>query len=70
MAAGFNGMTPVKLRPESYEELLQVERAIHDYLPEFDKAEECGVECGYLRDSARQMLERIAKFKKNYSPNS
>jgi coproporphyrinogen III oxidase-like Fe-S oxidoreductase len=68
MEAGVNGVTPVRLQPESYRELLQAERALHDYLPEFDKAEECGIECQYLREAAKEMLERIAKFKQHYKP--
>lgn len=68
MAAGANAVNPVQLSPESYQELLATERALHDYLPEFDKADECGVECQYLRQAATDMLERIAKFKLHYKP--
>lgn len=68
MATGADGTVKVKLSPESYANLLSAERALHDYLPEFDKAEECGIECNYLRDSAQQMLQRIAKMKEHYRP--
>lgn len=68
MATSANGPQPVTLRPETYQDLLTAERALHDYLPEFDKAEECGIECQYLRDATRDMLDRIEKFKKNYKP--
>lgn len=61
-------MSKVNLSPDDYRELLKSERELHDWLPELDKAEDCGIECQYLRDSAKAMLERIAKFKQHYGP--
>jgi hypothetical protein len=68
MAERANAVRTVALQQEDYNDLLKAERALHDYLPEFDKAEECGIECQYLRESAKDMLERIAKFKLYYKP--
>lgn len=68
MAADIVGRSVVKLSPESFNNLLQAERNLHDMLPEFDKAEECGIECQYLREGARDILERMAKMKQYYKP--
>lgn len=62
------GPKVVKLSKETYQELLSAERNLTGMLPEFDKAEECGIECQYMRESTKDMLDRIAKMKLYYKP--
>jgi hypothetical protein len=68
MATGNGGVTPITLSVESYNSLLEAERRINGLHSEFDKMTECGIECQYLRDASRDMLERMAKMKQHYKP--
>lgn len=68
MAEGATRVVDVRLSREAYQELLNAERRLHDMLPEYDKAEECGIECQYLREGTADILARIAKMKTHYQP--
>lgn len=68
MEANTTGSPRVKLSLEAYQGLLTAERNLTDLIPEFDKAEDCGIECQYLRDATKDYLERIAKMKLHYKP--
>lgn len=58
----------IRLSREAYNGLLEAERRLHDLLPEFDKAESCGIECQYMRDATATYLDNIAKMKQNFAP--
>lgn len=59
-----------KLPPELYAKLLEEERRLLDFVPEFNKAEECGIECAQDRAKHAGYLELIGMLKQNYGPNS
>lgn len=60
----------IELDPASYQKILEAERTLIDLLPEYDAAEECGVDCQKLREINRRELERIAAIKKHYMPEN
>lgn len=58
----------IKMSPSTHQKLLDAERELTMLQPEFDKAQECGVECQALRESSTNMLQRISKIKQYYAP--
>lgn len=68
MESNVTGRSKIKLSTESYAGLLTAERALTDMLPEFDKAEECGIDCQIFRQATADYLERIGKMKLHYAP--
>ena len=61
-------MGKIKLTKERYQQLLKAERELLDLLPEYDKLEECGVDCTSLRQVNADRLPQIAALKKHYAP--
>lgn len=61
-------MAEIKLSKERYAELLRAERALLDLLPEYDKAESCGIDCSPLKALHDEYMERIQSIKDNYGP--
>lgn len=61
-------MGKIKLSRERYDELIAAERKLNDLLPEYDKLEECGVDCTAFRQINAERLPQIAAIKKNYGP--
>ena len=59
-------MNKYSLPPDKLEELRTAQRALNEVLPEFDKAEECGVQCQEMRTLRDQAADRISKLLKNY----
>ena len=51
---------------EQYAELKRQQRIIHDLLPEFDKAEACGIECQELRGLAAYIAETLGNIERHY----
>lgn len=49
-----------------FEKLQEAKRKIHDILPLFDKAENCGIECGELRQAAEEMRRRLDLVETNF----
>lgn len=62
-------MKPFSLPPETIAELQQNQRDLSGILNEFDKAEECGVDCQLMRQLHSQASDRIGKILNNYGPN-
>lgn len=61
-------MAKYTLPKPNYDELVKAERDLHDILPEFDKLEECGVDCQEMRNVREEALKRSAAIKKHYAP--
>lgn len=59
----------IKLTEQEYADLLTNERNLSAILTEFDKAEQCGLECSQLRAIAQQQLDLAQRLKKHYSPH-
>ena len=51
---------------ETVRALQEAERQLEAALPELDKAEQCGIECTTLRQTAVALRERIAALRKSY----
>ena len=54
--------TAIKLPADQVAELRRSERTLMDILPEFDKMEQCGIECQELRAARDEAAERIGKL--------
>jgi hypothetical protein len=61
-------MDAIRLSQELYATLLEAERQLLDQVPEFTKAEECGIDCQGFRQMSSLALDRIQKLKQNYAP--
>jgi hypothetical protein len=61
-------MDRITLTPERYQELLQAERQLLDLLPEYDRMESCGRDCGPFRAMNAEALQRVNKMKEHYTP--
>ena len=55
-----------KLSAEQIADLQQAQRALHDLLPEFDKAEECGIDCQGYRSVTSETNRQIGKMLEYY----
>lgn len=51
---------------QQYDRLKETQRLLHDMLPEFDKAEKCGVVCSELRGIAEHLTERLSAIEQYY----
>ena len=59
-------MAKIKLSKARLQELLAAERKLLELLPEYDKVEECGVDCLQFRQVTDDRLKQIAAIKKNF----
>lgn len=59
---------PIRLSQERYAELIEAERQLALLHSEFDKAEECGIDCQQLRATQAEAIQRIQSMRKNYAP--
>lgn len=57
-----------KLPIDSYTRLLEAERTLNDLHVEFDKMEQCGIECQQMRGAVQVQLEQIGQLKMHYGP--
>jgi len=55
-----------KLPKDQIVQLRNAERTLNDVLPEFDKMEQCGIECGELRIARDEAANRIAKLLQHF----
>jgi hypothetical protein len=60
-------MAKIVLTPERIQQLKQAQRNLHDLLPEFDAAEQCGIECQQFRQMAGEAQDKIKALLTNYS---
>lgn len=69
--ADFKGTDPLlqPLTAKHYDSLIEAERRYHDLLPQFDKAEGCGIMCDQMRRSATAQYNRVRQFIATYFPN-
>jgi hypothetical protein len=56
------------LSKERLTKLLEAERELANMLLEFDKAEECGIDCQQLRANTAVARQRIESLRKHYTP--
>lgn len=61
-------MASVKLDPERYQQLLDAERQLMDILSDYDKAEQCGIDCTEIKALNAEARRRIAKTKEHFGP--
>jgi hypothetical protein len=61
-------MGKIKLPPDKIAELQSAQRTLHDILPEFDAAEECGVDCQQWRSLHQEAMRRIDALLLHYGP--
>lgn len=61
-------MEPTQLSPQMVSELKQAEREMLDYLPELDKAEQCGLDVSGYRTVIDQATGRIRKIIQHFAP--
>lgn len=59
----------IKLSDEQMAKLKSVQRDLHDLLPLYDSAEECGIDCAMNRQLADQTMRRLQALEKNFGPN-
>jgi hypothetical protein len=62
-------MVEISLSNARYVELLEAERRLSEITKEYDKAEECGINCSPLRQIKDVYTEQITAIKKNYAPS-
>lgn len=60
-------MAQVKLPPKEIAALKEAQRTLSDQFAEYDKAEECGLDCQEFRRLAQQKIDEISALLKNYS---
>lgn len=61
---------PIRLTREQVQSLAEAEHQISVVMGEFDKAEQCGIDCQQLRGLVREKLQEIAAIKEHYGPRS
>jgi hypothetical protein len=58
------------LGPEHYDLIVQARDALARLLPEIDRAEQCGVDCGDIKAGRQYLADRAEKFLNAYFPNA
>jgi len=61
-------MAEITLSLERYMTLLEKEKHLSELDREYDKAEECGIDCQELRSVRGMLGEQMSALKKNYAP--
>lgn len=60
-------MDRVVLTPEEKQDLENVQRMVHDILPQIDDLEKCGRNCADMRVKAKEIHEGVTKFLTHFS---
>lgn len=60
--------TDIRLSAEEYARLIEAERALLDAVNDFNKAEDCGIDCSIFRQLNFDAVNRIQKIKQHYAP--
>jgi hypothetical protein len=63
-------MAGITLPVDMYTDLISAERKLSELDSEYDKAEECGVDCQQLRTVRQMLQDRIEALRRNYAPSS
>lgn len=58
----------IKLSMEQYTKLLEAERNLNSVHTEFDKMEDCGIDCQQMRGAVQMQLQQIEALKMHYGP--
>ena len=61
-------MSGIRLTKDDHAELLEAERKLLEMLPEYDKAEACGIDCQNMRHDNTAALNQIRAIKTHYAP--
>lgn len=61
-------MSKIKLTNEQIADLQKHQRGLNDILPEFDQAEQCGVDCAEFRRIQADASSQIDKLLQYYGP--
>lgn len=68
MTSGSNGNSP--LNSGHRDMLIEAQRRLADVLPEIDKAEACGIDCGEFRQGHQYLADRVGRFLNTYFPGT
>lgn len=49
-----------------YDKLQEARRKIHDLLPMFDRAQNCGIDCDELRQAAEELRNRLESIEREF----
>lgn len=61
-------MANITLPVDMYTDLVSAERKLAELDAEYDRAEECGVDCQQLRSVRVMLQQRIEALRRNYGP--